>query len=101
MTLEAQRTSATIDATTLAAIEDRVASGDRRAFAELCDLLAPRVHAALAIAAGPHRAEELALALLVDAWERAPRIRRRGASIAAWVLAQTDRLTDATRPTAD
>ena len=97
MTLEAQRTGATIDATTLAAIEERVARGDRAAFAELTDLLAPRVHATLADAAGAHRADELATALLVDAWERAPRIRHRGASIAAWVLAQTQRLAPATR----
>lgn len=99
MTLEAQRTGATIDATQLAAIEDRVARGDRDAFAELADLLTPRVHAVLVGGAGPHRADELTVALLVDAWRLAPRLRHRGASIAAWVLAQSERLASATRPT--
>ncbi len=89
MTLEAQRTSTPIDATTLAAIEDRVATGDRTAFAELVDLLLPRMHHELAGALGATVAESLATEVLVDAWRAAPRIHRAGASIAAWALART------------
>lgn len=99
MTLEAQRTGATIDATQLAAIEERVARGDRDAFAELSDLLTPRVHATIVGAAGAHRADEITIALLVDAWRLAPRLHHRGASIASWVLVQSELLATATRPT--
>lgn len=101
MTLEAQRTSAPIDATTLAAIEDRVAAGDRAAFAELTGLLAPRVHATLSAATGADRADGLTVALLVDAWEQAARIRHRGASIAGWVLARSHLLATATSAPGD
>ncbi|MFC7432844.1 MULTISPECIES: hypothetical protein [unclassified Agrococcus] len=95
MTLEAQRTSTPIDATTLAAIEDRVAMGDRGAFAELVDLLLPRVHRQLEAALGASEADALASSVLVEAWRTAPRIRRSGASIAAWALARTATLASA------
>ena len=82
----------------LEAVEARVAAGDRTAFAELYDVLAPRVFDDLAAAVGPARAGTLTTALLVDAWEQAARIRSEAMSITAWVLEQTRRLAVATGP---
>lgn len=88
-----------IGARALDAIERRVARGDRSAFADLYDVLAPRVYADLADAVGTVRAGSMTSALLVDAWQRAARIRAEHASISAWVLAQTGRLAAAIAPT--
>ncbi len=86
-----------MDATTLNDLERRVAGGDREAFADLYDLIAPRVYGALTRAMDADRAAALMHSLLVEAWQRAPRLRSRGASIAAWLLAEARRRCDAVR----
>lgn len=77
-----------MDATTLDDLERRVAGGDREAFADLYDLIAPRVYGALTRAMDADRAAALMHSLLVEAWQQAPSIRRRRASVAGWVLAR-------------
>ncbi|GAA2170975.1 hypothetical protein GCM10009846_03210 [Agrococcus versicolor] len=85
-----------MDATALMQLETRVAGGDREAFADLYDIVAPLVYGDLLPACGAERASTLTAALLVDAWELAPRLRSGRRSICAWVLAETRRIVAAT-----
>ena len=85
-----------MDATALMQLETRVADGDREAFADLYDVLAPLVYGDLLPSLGTDRASTLTAALLVDAWELAPRLRSGRRSICAWVLAETKRVVQAT-----
>ena len=100
MTIEAQRMSSMVEATTLAAIEDAVALGDRAAFAQLHDALTPRIYARLLAVADEERASTLTVAVLVEAWRRAPRLRAQQRSVSAWALAYTHALETALRPDA-
>lgn len=63
----------------------RVARGDRSAFAELYDQLAPRVHAVvLAVVRDPSQAEEVTQEVMVELWRLAPRFDAARGSAASW-----------------
>ena len=63
----------------------RVARGDEAAFAELYDLVAPRVHAVvLRVVRDPAQAEEVTQEVMVELWRLAPRFDERRGSVSAW-----------------
>lgn len=63
----------------------RVATGDREAFGELYDLVAPRVHAvSLRVVRDPAMAEEVTQEVMVELWRTAPRFRAEKGSVTAW-----------------
>ena len=76
------------------------ALGDRAAFAQLHDALTPRIYARLVAVADEERASTLTVAVLVEAWRRAPRLRAQQRSVSAWALAYTHALETALRPDA-
>jgi RNA polymerase sigma-70 factor (ECF subfamily) len=64
-----------------------VANGDRAAFAEIYDRLAPRVLGrVMAEIADTRLAEELVFHTFVEFWRQAPRIDRSRGSAAAWLF---------------
>jgi RNA polymerase sigma-70 factor (ECF subfamily) len=63
----------------------RVAKGDQAAFADLYDLLAPRVHAVvLRVLRDPAMAEEVAQEVMVELWRLAPRYDRSRGGVRTW-----------------
>ncbi|UDY34067.1 ECF RNA polymerase sigma factor SigK [Dermatobacter hominis] len=63
----------------------RVAKGDQGAFAELYDLLAPRVHAVvLRVLRDPAMAEEVTQEVMVEVWRLAPRYDRSRGGVRTW-----------------
>ncbi|GAA4660989.1 ECF RNA polymerase sigma factor SigK [Kineococcus glutinatus] len=71
----------------LATAVARVAQGDRDAFAEVFDTLAPRVLAvARAVVRNHALAEEVAQEVLVEVWRQAPRYDPALGSVGAWTL---------------
>ena len=63
----------------------RVAKGDQSAFADLYDLLAPRVHAVvLRVLRDPAMAEEVAQEVMVELWRLAPRYERSRGGVRTW-----------------
>ncbi len=68
-----------------AALLGRVALGDQSAFAELYDLLAPRVHAVvLRVLRDPSMAEEVTQEVFVELWRLAPRFESGRGTVTAW-----------------
>jgi RNA polymerase sigma-70 factor (ECF subfamily) len=64
-----------------------VANGDRNAFAEIYDRMAPRVLGrVMADIADARLAEELVVHTFVEFWRQAPRIDRSRGSTATWLL---------------
>lgn len=67
------------------ALLERVARGDEQAFAELYDLIAPRVHAVVVrVVRDPAMSEEVTQEVLVELWRLAPRYESSRGSVAAW-----------------
>ena len=63
----------------------RVARGDEQAFAELYDLIAPRVHAVVVrVVRDPAMSEEVTQEVMVELWRLAPRYEPTKGSVAAW-----------------
>lgn len=63
----------------------RVARGDEHAFAELYDLIAPRVHATvLRVVRDPAMSEEVTQEVMVELWRLAPRYEASRGSVVAW-----------------
>ena len=63
----------------------RAARGDQQAFAELYDLIAPRVHAVvLGVVRDPAQAEEVTQEVLVELWRLATRFDPARGSVMAW-----------------
>ena len=63
----------------------RVARGDEHAFAELYDLIAPRVHSTvLRVVRAPAMSEEVTQEVMVELWRLAPRYDAGRGSVAAW-----------------
>lgn len=63
----------------------RVAQGDQAAFAELYDLIAPRVHSVvLRVLRDPAMAEEVTQEVMVELWKFAPRFESGRGTVAAW-----------------
>lgn len=63
----------------------RVARGDEHAFAELYDLIAPRVHSTvLRVVRDPAMSEEVTQEVMVELWRLAPRYDAGRGSVAAW-----------------
>ncbi len=76
------RTEPTDDA---AVLVSRVARGDEAAFADLYDLVAPRVHAVvLRVVRDPSLAEEVTQEVLVELWRLAPRFDPGRGTVRAW-----------------
>ncbi|MEV4556209.1 sigma-70 family RNA polymerase sigma factor [Kitasatospora sp. NPDC049285] len=64
----------------------RVARGDRSAFAELYEAVAPLVHGiALRVVRDPAQAEEVAQEVLLEVWRSAPSYRCGRGSVTGWV----------------
>lgn len=63
----------------------RVARGDERAFAELYDQIAPRVHSViLRVLRDPAMAEEVTQEVMVELWRLAPRYDRTRGTVPTW-----------------
>jgi RNA polymerase sigma-70 factor (ECF subfamily) len=63
----------------------RVAKGDQGAFADLYDVLAPRVHAVvLRVLRDPAMAEEVTQEVMVELWRLAPRYDRTRGGVRTW-----------------
>ncbi|GAA2088267.1 sigma-70 family RNA polymerase sigma factor [Kitasatospora saccharophila] len=69
----------------LRALMDRTARGDREAYADLYEELAPTVHGiALRVVRDPAQAEEVAQEALLEVWRSAPSYRPERGPVAAW-----------------
>ncbi|MDQ2677988.1 MAG: ECF RNA polymerase sigma factor SigK [Actinomycetota bacterium] len=65
----------------------RVALGDQEAFAELYDLVAPKVHSVvLRVLRDPAMAEEVTQEVMVELWRQAPRFEPGRGSAAGWAV---------------
>ncbi len=74
------------------ALVERVAAGDRDAFAELYDLLAPAVHGvALRVLRDPSLAEEVTQDVFLTVWQKASFFDPSRGSARTWVLTFTHR----------
>lgn len=64
---------------------DRVARGDESAFADLYDMIAPRVHAViLRVLRDPAMSEEVTQEVMVELWRLAPRYEPQRGGITTW-----------------
>ncbi len=83
--LRAVVTGREIDDDPTATLIRRVARGDEPAFAELYDLIAPRVHAViLRVLRDPAMSEEVTQEVMVELWRLAPRYDRTRGSVPTW-----------------
>lgn len=67
------------------ALVERVARGDQEAFAELYDLVAPRVHSiVLRVLRDPAMAEEVTQEVMIELWRQAPRFEPGRGTVTGW-----------------
>lgn len=71
---------------------ERVATGDRDAFAAFYDKLAPRVYGlVLRLVRDPSQSEEVTQEVFLEVWQQAPRYQAERGSAISWVLTMTHR----------
>lgn len=79
-------------AATPEALLERVSTGDRVAFAELYDLVAPRVHGlVLRILVDPAQSEEVTQEIFLEIWQSAPRFDPNKGGATSWIFTMAHR----------
>jgi RNA polymerase sigma-70 factor (ECF subfamily) len=81
-----------MDSESKEALLGRVARGDKRAFSELYDQLAPRVLGRVRqLLVDPAQSEEVTQEILLEIWQSAPRFDRAKGAATTWVLTMAQR----------